>query len=1773
MAVVDLVQRRLLDLGYSPAGVAGILGNLQQESTFNPTAVGSAGEIGLAQWKGSRADALKAFAGARDWREPTVQADFIHHELGRDYPQLQAQLKSATDPQGAALSFGKTYERPSEQFADWAKRQKYAGQYLAQAGTKEGGAPAKPVPFFDAVEQATRSTAQAPVSFVDALGGEAPIEQGSWFGEGFRSGLLGLRETGIALKGLAQKAVGDREGLLDTVSVLESLGRTQSVLQPAYPTLEETLAKGTVVDFFDWATHRLGEQAPNLMLAIAGGGLGALAGRYLGRLVAERAISETVAQQALASFAKRGAITGAYLTSAGLETGSTAQEQATAVGDVNIPVALGAGAVKGALEMATPLLVVKRLGLAGPVAEGLLKRIEGSLGGRVVEGVLTEGLTEGAQETIDAAARAFVDDNYDFLSPETRSRILEATASGALVGGVVSGAIPGGRKGKVVEPWVPQEEGKPKPTAITQEEALTLFPVQESPQDEALMGVVRKRAVEEGGTIRPERPLTMEDLSQVMDKVWAKGNEGLPTELAWSELEPASIAATTEDVVSGLKEKGLPLFAASEVLPASSTLQGVIRPAYWDIQEKGLPEETLLWTLGRGSITLAKLKPGEVGFITGTEQVRPGLAMASLARALHRALAPNTRLIVSTKPTWARETVGGFYTTLRDGGHFIWLNKDRSPLTLVHEFGHLSMWEAFRKAPLTTQVALYQKWADKMRALDGKSVFEIMMALRNPEVVKSWLWADKAKGLELPPSFINWFDFHEFIAEQIARWGGQKGGIVEKYFKDSQEALYKVLEEAKKNGIAVDVSPAEFVGGWLDSLYRQPRTGVALAEQIVGEAVEKSSRENAKALGLDPNMPFEELIAQAPPASPASRSIAATPGVSSAIKAGVDKYNWWTRLTWTLFQHAAENPHVVPIQRYTEITRSWNIERMRWMSRADTRIKEWRALGPDMGRRLSTFLFDVDSMSYLKPGENMRWPTVAELQAIAKKHGIDRRAGELYLRIRDDFLAFLSKVEEAWVKDAMNSIADPTVLALRLAELRGEIASLKSRPYFPHMRFGDYSLLVKDGAGKKVSFQQFATQRETQNALTEARALYGPTHSFFLDKLPEDIKVYRGVPPAVLNKLRSTLKLTPTQNDWLDNFIFELSPANSAAKRFKRRTNLPGFSSDALRSYAAYFFTGANHIGRLLYGADLQQSVDDIRESRKTLSSLPEVAKRQNFADWYQRHLDYNMNPGNEWSALRSLAFQFHLGFALDSAFINLLQLPMVAGPHLGAQYGEFPALGALGRNARWAFKLRDGKAVTHNSAKEQAIALGIEHSFLNEAQAKELAAASEGGALGRMIGGSALQRGILEVGYWGGWAFSEIEKAMRRVVFTSAYDLALEAQKDPKSKGYNFLQSLRARNPQLMADLLNAGWLPENAVAFLAGRDAVEQTMLEYARFNRPEFMRGKKSVLFTFYMFQQGMLWFFKHSPGGTRALVTLLAASGLMGLPGAGDIDDLLRFIAAELFGKQWRASDELRKMLVEFTERPDLILEGLGRDSFGLAAIADAVGVPMPSVDFSRRLGFGQVVPGLHALLAQGGVRGSFEERLGNTTKDILGATFGTGLSIVKALSSESPREFRFWEGILPRAFRNAVRALHYSEEGVRTRSGAQLLPPFDVTDTKTAMEVAAQALGFTPTKVAAKWDLVGAQREVQNYWELRRAELLREFDVTRRDAETRRDVMERIRAYNKESPPKARISPDTLRQSLHSRQRSRTSVEKMLGVGAREVAKRYPELAPELPSRP
>jgi len=111
-----IVMTFLKNKGFSTSQAAGIAGNMQIESGFNPKAVGDSGtSFGIVQWHGVNGDNLKKWCekNGYKWDSLNGQLEFLWWELKNHQAKTMAAMKAQSNPRDAAYVFAKMFERPA----------------------------------------------------------------------------------------------------------------------------------------------------------------------------------------------------------------------------------------------------------------------------------------------------------------------------------------------------------------------------------------------------------------------------------------------------------------------------------------------------------------------------------------------------------------------------------------------------------------------------------------------------------------------------------------------------------------------------------------------------------------------------------------------------------------------------------------------------------------------------------------------------------------------------------------------------------------------------------------------------------------------------------------------------------------------------------------------------------------------------------------------------------------------------------------------------------------------------------------------------------------------------------------------------------------------------------------------------------------------------------------------------------------------------------------------------------------------------------------------------------------------------------------------------------------------------------------------------------------------------------------------------------------------------------------------------------------------------
>ena len=1131
--------------------------------------------------------------------------------------------------------------------------------------------------------------------------------------------------------------------------------------------------------------------------------------------------------------------------------------------------------------------------------------------------------------------------------------------------------------------------------------------------------------------------------------------------------------------------------------------------------------------------------------------------------------------------------------------------------TPVHELGHVIHELVYKRAPRKIQRFLFDTFVNQRKEvfLDIPSFLTTFVgAQRGQQFAERWQGKFEQLGgfLEDNANLDNnyWLSFSEWMAEQLVRT--ESHVVTEsvaastwlKGLKNLLNHLYdrtaNILEnEGHLNqGQYTINATSEYIAllNYAQGRRKSTGEGLLIAEKfktLKQDDTQISREKNRKILARQGILPEIKTSnsESAPPQFSGNAEIAGMFKKAKVpekevqkLRANADRMNWAMSVALNLQQIATENKKIRPLQDYNDLTDLRYIAQMTWVTRANDTVRHWLSLGRKQGEALTKFLNAVDRMEYLEDIKtDPRLPTEQELAVLAQKYQMSPKALEVYEEIKNDFAAVFDHIEQVSLVDATRTIKNPEKLTLETIRIQTEFATLRTYPYLPHSRFGEYAIVSRDSeTGIAQYVEHFESHRAAKANINRISKL-NPEATTIIRRVPKNVQSFQGLPSIMLEKIRE--KLDPTladdQKAWLDDYINELALSTGMRKQLAKRKDIPGHSLDAMRAYASYFTMNALHFSRIEYGPLMEDAINQMERENATMSHLSDASRRDQILHFMQDNYQYTMNPKGDWEALRSYAFFHWIAYHVKSAVLNLTQVPLVGYPYLAAQYGDSKAVAALGtgyKNIRSMYK-GNTEVLTDDylSALDRAIVEGV----VDESQASELAGMSQGGALSSLLPGNKAHRTLLEFNKYGAYVFQAMEKLNRRVTFQAGWELALE-NNDSK-----YIDDLVTRHKYSFGKMLDEGISAVHARAYLAAKDAVRATQYQYAKHTRPKFMRGKAGILFTFFQFTQQTLYFAARQPGQGRFLLMMLAMGGLMGMPGAEDLMAISKTLANMLAKRgiipYFNPELEARKLIIDMSNGdipPDLVLLGASRYGFGIPAAMDAIGVPVANFDMSGSMSLGQIVPGLQALINPSGF--GFDENLSRAMTDISGAALGPGLNMMKAVGDDKlpPDDFKRWERATQRSLANIAKSYRWSTEGKeRTRSGATVAE-FDLSDPYHRSEIFMQTLGFPPTRIAQRWDREMAVREVEAYWQGRKKLLFDRFDQSfiLNDVDMRNEARRDMTEFNKQVPyAPMRFNVKSLIQSRKARIRERRMFEAGYGVGkaaiplAQEVGSLYPEV--------
>jgi hypothetical protein len=645
---------------------------------------------------------------------------------------------------------------------------------------------------------------------------------------------------------------------------------------------------------------------------------------------------------------------------------------------------------------------------------------------------------------------------------------------------------------------------------------------------------------------------------------------------------------------------------------------------------------------------------------------------------------------------------------------------------------------------------------------------------------------------------------------------------------------------------------------------------------------------------------------------------------------------------------------------------------------------------------------------------------------------------------------------------ALSSMVDSPQAQGQLRDTALQAKTLMANGYSPLMRFGSWGVLARNADGEDVYFGMVdnkAQARELAKQLEQDPEIKSVQYGFINN---ERHKLFQGMTPETAELYAQITGAD--KEEGVQNHLRLAVDSRSIMKRMLKRQGMAGYSVDATRTLASFITGNARR-------SSTQVNLPDVNTAMRNPDLRGDIQREA------QRLRDYVVNPQEEASKIRGLMFLQYLGGSIASGLINMTQPVMMTLPYL-AQWGTRRAGTALAEGARDTIAFLTGKQVA-DATMSEALNAARDQGILDPAEMYQLMAAAQQGA-----GSFGMQR---LVRLWG-MNFQLTEAFNRTLTYAAAYRVGQRMTPAERAKATGAEESALVTPAEFAAH-------------------AISETQGLYNKGNRPNWARGAVgSTLFTFKQYSIHYVEFLKRlwgnnlmpKKGAVVALGMLMLMSGINGLPGADDLDDVLdslgRLTGHATNSKRWK-----REVLTEtlgFTdEMADLVLGGVAPAGVG------------------SRLGVANIVPGTRVL--DPAKTDKWKE-----IADVFGAPGSMAMNLMQtATALASGNVDQAAKLALPVALQNLYRGAEMAMTGeYRDMAGKKVLDA-DLVD------AAGKAIGFQPSNVAERSrNLKEVQPDAELYnW--KKMSFNQEYAraIRDRDPAARAEVQAQLNDWNRENP--------------------------------------------------
>jgi len=694
---------------------------------------------------------------------------------------------------------------------------------------------------------------------------------------------------------------------------------------------------------------------------------------------------------------------------------------------------------------------------------------------------------------------------------------------------------------------------------------------------------------------------------------------------------------------------------------------------------------------------------------------------------------------------------------------------------------------------------------------------------------------------------------------------------------------------------------------------------------------------------------------------------------------------------------------------------------------------------------------------------------------------------------------------------------DATNLPALLQELRN-FEELKQFDYIPLQRYGSHAITVKDDeTGEVVRYEHIsiplreekATGMTTSRKFNEVRsrllAEYPASQGYTVSEVEEISEDYRSRMPKDLSMIDSMAQYLSDKNakkydevrSELDTIIGKQNIVgfDKFVRGRKMIGGVPGFDGDILRSISQFGMIASEYGARNRYLKDVNNSFSDAIK-------YTDINKMPNLREAVEKMKGYGVDNmhSHEFTLPRRLGFWWFLGGNLSSGILQTMSMVQFTGPMLAQFANSAKSATQLSRafvEVNRLISFTDNQfgdvflnldrsrllEIFKDEALVDAVLEDIANGIIKQGQALYESGQAPGFTLTPTDKTNMRIRGRikqLEQGVMGG-TFNTYETISRLTAYVAAYRLA----QDPKTmqnadtwySGSNFIWNEMKKQRGGIA----------NAQDF--ARILIDDTFGDYSKINRPMIMRGAGSIFFLFQTYISQMFGLLRRLLVGqgnaqstamgrkmfARIMLLLFLTGGLMGLPGADDLDFLYR-MTRKMGGVDEDLRTVMREALVDLTgpKMTEAIMNG-SIEAFG-------------NVNVQRRLSLGEV-PGSGQARA---ILSAFGMPTGARAEEFLGAPgavfFQSGREIFDIINRQgllnAATDMDLYMAAAPTFVKNAYRAAYkYPQQGyVDTRRGTLITADLN------GFDLLMQGIGFTPTKISKARNILYYEKQIDSKYQ-------------------------------------------------------------------------------------